>query len=646
MKTYRGNRDRQLTEPRPGVQKGDHVYFQHRDGPRSGRVLACGRHGITADCDGARHNVYWHHVLGHKERLQHGVQVVDQGEDGAIIEHADGRRAFLNGYSAQKENTMGPRTVVDDLEYNNGLGKSSGLVLFLKGKVANNPGLTLQEITDKAGHQTKRWKRTNPDEPAGTRRPATKEEGGSESAPHRVGDSVKFAIDGNRHAGKVVAAGKDGATVRDERGVEHKVFWKEMQTQGGGAQQRKTAPAKPGYAPREEGESDKAYAKRAVDAGDAVGHLPEDHDRYFNAAGAKVVGLDNLHSTKSDDDNIKGGDNGPKRMLAAYHGVLGRRDPITVMPHGDRDGHYHVVDGNGTLESAKRLGWKSLPIQEVDRKTGEAMLAGSRAEDIAKKILPTDLEGLPRKGQQPTDNPDELYENAETALEQLKVWLNKGKGEAAKLGYTTMDIAPGKVSPDEWGNHSGMLFVAKLKDRDERAAQKVRAEYGGRWDRLLDVVRRTIAVENLNDLSSAWQQLQKSFDTNGIEVVQRPKNKFLNPTNAGYRDINLVVRMQNGILAEVQLNVKDMLKAKNEAHPYYETTRKIAGKYTDSETGAQADQSEWSEEDRRVHDEALDRQVAIYGAAWDGHVSKHYGGSGSGLKKAMEGLTILLWKKL
>lgn len=80
------------------VNKDDHIYFSHKSGPKSGRVLCHGKHGAVVRCDeNKRHKVRWEQVLGHKERVEHKLKMVDRGEDGAIVEHEDGRRAFVAG---------------------------------------------------------------------------------------------------------------------------------------------------------------------------------------------------------------------------------------------------------------------------------------------------------------------------------------------------------------------------------------------------------------------------------------------------------------------------------------------------------------------------------------------------------------------
>lgn len=585
------------TGPLPGVHVGDHVYYRDQSGACTGCVVSCGKHGVTVDGDGGRRQVQWENLLGHKQRMRHDVNVVDEGEDGAIVEH-EGRRIFLRHPEAQVRKAQ------------------PAMALFMKaGPLKDRPGLSLRNVTDKAGHQTKRWQRTAAEHPKGEQRKAA-----GETAPRaKVGESVHVDKGSLKGPHKVVAAGKDGATVADEQGNEHAVEWQYI----------KPAAGKPDYAPRQDGESDRAYAKRAIDAADAPQHLPEDHERYFDTQGADKVPLDRLHSTKSDEENAGSGERGAKRMLAAYHGAIGKRAPITVMPHSEKSGHYEVVDGNGTLTAARTHGWQHLPVKVVSREDGEASIDRDRAvkvgESRSKSIVnAADYEALPAKAAQPTRDPDEIYQKAEEALGQLKQWL--GTEIAGELGLTTMPKTPGKVAAEEWDQHKGMLFIAPLKKRDGRATEKVNADYGGDWSKLLDVVRCTVAVDNMDDMADVIAALKER----GMEPVQRPKNKFGRPTESGYRDLNFVVRMPNGIAAEVQINVKDMLRAKNEAHQYYEITRKIED--ANKVEGALADYAQWPEADRKAHEEASDKQREIYDTAWLEHVQKHYGSRRKALK--------------
>jgi hypothetical protein len=618
--------------PATGVRAGDEIYFRSAKGPNHGRVICHGSHGCTVDSGGRRHKVRWDDVLGHRKRIGFNAKVVDQGDDGAIVEDETGGRVYLHGANFDNDNEPDNTTqsAWDLLAKENRMSKS--MVLLLKsGKISNRAGLHLENLTDKAGHQTKRWKRG--DKEAASGRPRADD---NSYASGKVGNSVSFKSSDGTVKGKIVSSGKDGATIQDDGGNKHKVLWKDV---------LKT-PTKPDWDARQDNESDKAYAKRVIDKGESPEHLPEEHDRYFNTGGSTHIPLDRLHSTKRDDENAQGGDNGPKRMQAAWHGALGKRDPITVMPHKDKDGHYEVVDGNGTLTSVKKYGWKGLPTKIVSREEGEASIAKDKAKDLAKAILPPEKhkELGKAKGQPiPATGRDELFKRAAETLDTLKTWLNRGKGIASQMGYTTMTKSPDDVSSDEWGQHKGMLFIAPLKGQN-RAAEKVEADYSGDWSKLTDVVRCTLAADSLHDISEAI----KTLEAHGMKPARTPKNKFLNPTPQGYMDMNFIIQMPDGILAEIQFNVKDMMRAKNEGHHYYEITRKIEDSY--KKRGAvkgdgEPDYSLWSAEDLNAFKDADAKQAEVYGKAWSEHVKKHYGHSHEPLTKSSNPLILLVKNK-
>lgn len=74
---------------------GDEVYFYHKGEPKVGKVLCAGRHGCTVEHDGEQHRLKWRHLSGHKSRVQQHYRVVDEGEDGVIVENQHGKRRLL-----------------------------------------------------------------------------------------------------------------------------------------------------------------------------------------------------------------------------------------------------------------------------------------------------------------------------------------------------------------------------------------------------------------------------------------------------------------------------------------------------------------------------------------------------------------------
>ena len=81
----------------PDVEPGDHVYFHHpQRGPMSARVLATGKHGLTATCPlGDLYRVHWQRVLGVKERMQRPFKLVENGAEGFILEDDQGVRRYV-----------------------------------------------------------------------------------------------------------------------------------------------------------------------------------------------------------------------------------------------------------------------------------------------------------------------------------------------------------------------------------------------------------------------------------------------------------------------------------------------------------------------------------------------------------------------
>lgn len=74
---------------------GDEVYFHHNGEPKSGKVTAAGRHGCTVKHGDTEHKLKWEHLAGHKSRAPQNYKIIEQGEDGIIVEDAAGKRRFV-----------------------------------------------------------------------------------------------------------------------------------------------------------------------------------------------------------------------------------------------------------------------------------------------------------------------------------------------------------------------------------------------------------------------------------------------------------------------------------------------------------------------------------------------------------------------
>lgn len=444
---------KQGQQPRPDVEVGDHLYVSHRGNHCAGHVVAHGQHGVTVKIGGAHQKIPWEGVLGHKKRAAKRYNIVDQGEDGMLVDDGKGRRRFIAIGNEAKDDQM--------------ITKSMRPVLFLKSANVGDPssrGLQKKQVTDKNGVQTTKWVRN--------------EQG---AAPSQPGQHVGFENGEHKGHGEVVASGQHGVTVRDGSGGEHRVLHERVthQWQGEG---------KPDGSPHEQAQA----------------------------------------------------------TAPAKHGAAPAPAPVRLFAD----------------------------------------------EDIAK---------LPDKVNQPVKSWDELVEKGTEGLAQFREQL----GKVAQAMGLQSGKKPDEITPDEWENDQGFMFLAPLKG-EKRAREKVESDYGGDWSQLRDVVRATISVPSMSSVIEALGHIKSA----GIELAQKPKDRFSKPTDEGYRDLMTIVKLPNGMLAELQIHVKAMTLAKESGHKDYETTRSLVAKYGEPPS------DKWDEADKQKFEAAVQAQRDLYDTVW------------------------------
>jgi N12 class adenine-specific DNA methylase len=393
-------------------------------------------------------------------------------------------------------------------------------------------------------------------------------------------------------------------------------------------------------AERREGESDKEFAKRVVDKRSTPISLPERHSLYFNIGEAQTIQIADLVSTKTAEENTQGGENGAKRMAAAAAGELSRRGPITVMPSEAQPGKFEVVDGNGTLTSVARYGWKSLPATVVTRAEGARMKALdeiAEAEKDAGKV--TRLDGRPYS--MTRDNFDRqvvlprllvsaVGEATARAAQELadeyyrikaapQITAEQRTEAEAKLMPRMLLAAQAKAEFDNKvisiAKETGALgqMLAPLKGIG-RAAEKLVVDEHGKVDGIKDLLRATIVVGHYDDAQAVIDAIRREFD------VMRIKNRSMHSIigekvfvenrakYAGYSDVMLNVTMPNCTVAEIQINVPAMMAAKSgPGHKLYEVWREQP---EDSPLAAKTDGAM-----RNLYDAAFDAAKARLDAA-------------------------------
>lgn len=212
----------------PDIEVGDHIYFRHARGHDVGEVKSRGAHGVHVKVGDKIGKVRWEDYLGHKSRANISAAVVDHGDDGILVEH-EGRRRFISDKEEGDAAGEGKKPAGDRTSDGQGYNVASPLakslmpvVLFfsetgepLEKAIKGAPGLTLRVITDKTGHQTKRWMKNG--EPAHPLASQVKQ-----------GDRVGFKAGDFVGEGHVASTGHHGATVHDSTGRKHRIGWDEV----------------------------------------------------------------------------------------------------------------------------------------------------------------------------------------------------------------------------------------------------------------------------------------------------------------------------------------------------------------------------------------------------------------------------------
>ena len=107
-----------------------------------------------------------------------------------------------------------------------------------------------------------------------------------------------------------------------------------------------------------------------------------------------------------------------------------------------------------------------------------------------------------------------------------------------------------------------------LKGKDKNKYYNAeKNKYNTRY--ILDIDGNTIAVNNVAQV----QEILKKYSDN--KSVLRIKNNFATPSPVLYSDINMNVKMPNGIIVETQINTTANIVAKEYGHSLYEVYRSI-----------------------------------------------------------------------
>ena len=104
---------------------------------------------------------------------------------------------------------------------------------------------------------------------------------------------------------------------------------------------------------------------------------------------------------------------------------------------------------------------------------------------------------------------------------------------------------------------------------EARIREKAENDYGGDFSKVVDVWAGSLIFKSEDEILNALEKLKDRAD------VVRIKDRWSNPDDSGYRDININIRLSNGVIVELQLHYQGIMDGKNGVgHLLYEFIRK------------------------------------------------------------------------
>ena len=295
----------------------------------------------------------------------------------------------------------------------------------------------------------------------------------------------------------------------------------------------------------EEKEERKAWAKLIP----TPESIPEEHATYFLVEEAdEVVDISRITSEVREESAI----NAAKFMQASGDGKLRKRLPIQVkrLPNGD----FEAVDGNSTVQAAKNYGWKQIPILiAVESEVGKPAEVGTMSKAKGKLAEQVLLE---------TQTDEDFDKSAESWTAAFDAIYAKAPGLQDDLNAFVEQVA------EETGASTKGKEVA-IKIRATAEDKVLRKEYKNPGQ-LTDIVRNGFLVDSPAQADAVVKAMSKRFPL---------VDEGWNTTPAAYFDRKLLVRMDDGTIAEIQIWQPDLFVAKETdggGHKFYDIQRMAA----------------------------------------------------------------------
>ncbi|RKF25727.1 toxin glutamine deamidase domain-containing protein [Micromonospora globbae] len=141
----------------------------------------------------------------------------------------------------------------------------------------------------------------------------------------------------------------------------------------------------------------------------------------------------------------------------------------------------------------------------------------------------------------------------------------------------------------------------RTRPKDRRRAEDKVTKYRGDASRLIDLAAAKVEFQTLDQLYAALSRLRERPDV----AVVRFEDRFVAPQQSGYRDVQLILRMSNGHLAELRLHLARLDEVAAWEHALFEVRR-------DLESIARADRRALTPEERAIADGLLRRAQELF----------------------------------
>ena len=224
--------------------------------------------------------------------------------------------------------------------------------------------------------------------------------------------------------------------------------------------------------------------------------------------------------------------------------------------------------GDGTI------GWggKRYSLPTTEGRAGRRELiteAAQKSENLRGIISDKTLDKVQEVLNTYTEKPKNLNvtpEQRALAEKALMPYVNKAKAIKPKFDQQIRDIA---------AQVDGEARIPGLKGLG-RAAEKLilETESGAmgnpQGSDIMDLLRATIVVNDESQIQPTFNLISQKFPN-----LVRVKNRFTTPQDTGYRDVLMNVKLPNGLIVEIQLNIPEMIKAKTSGHVLYAMSRNL-----------------------------------------------------------------------